>query len=289
MTTDASNLSKEVHAQLDREIGALSNRLAQIDEQLLPQLQDAVEQAERKSQESGLDTDYAKAERLQEQLIKLIDEGTNTSRHLQILRSPRELERRTNTALTLKTSIRRSTDMSTTEETTTPAVPAVPAKPKKPNAQDKGAPAIYLNDDGKFRIGMDARLKSDLVLSATGQITAEKPGASLQVFEPEEAEQLIEAFDWGYFLDRKKALIAVEADKKAKSAAEREEKARQRAEEKAAKDAAKAAAKAEADLAKQSQVNEAESKKAAAAAPSKTDQARAQREAKAAAAAATGK
>lgn len=112
---------------------------------------------------------------------------------------------------------------------------------KKPTPADQGVPAVYLNEDGKaFRIGMDARLKSDLVNSVVGAITKDSPGNSLQVFTEKDAMKILEARGWTSFLDRKRELIAADVAKKAASAEKREALARERADEKAKKDAAKA-------------------------------------------------
>lgn len=275
--TETPDLSVEIAQgeRLDADIFALTNRLDAIDHEL-EVLQDEVDAAQTKAGESGEDTDYAAAERLQERLIAKIDEGTTTSQHLLTLRSPGELERRVLKALATKQSLERLTNHMSEATTETPA------RPKKPTAADKGAPAIYLNDDGKFRIGMDARLKSDLVNSATGVITAESPGASLQVFDPAEAERIIAAFEWGHFLDRKRQILAGDAEKKAENLKIREEKARVKAEEKAARDAAKAAEKA----AKQAEAGTSTPSAGKPAVGSKAEQDRALREAKAAEAAA---
>lgn len=279
MTTEGSStlaVRDAVGVRLDREMFGVKERLATVDNLLLG-LQEKADEAERIARNSESDEDHAVRDQLQDRLNELLVESTILTMKLKELRSPSELERRVTKALANQTSLRRLLAMS---EAT--ATAEAPVKTKKPNAADKGAPAIYLNDDGKFRIGMDARFKSDLVNSATGQITTEKPGASLQVFEVAEAERLIAAFDWTQFLTRKQEILAGDQAKKAEAAKVREEKARVRAEEKAAKDAAKAAAKAT------ESANDTTDGKATTGGktPSKTDQARAQREAAAAAAAA---
>lgn len=167
--------------------------------------------------------------------------------------------------------------MSETETTTeTPKV-------KKPTPADQGVPAQYLNDDGsKFLTGMDARLKSDLIASITGEITTAEPGASKHVFDEETARSILEARDWTGFLDRKLAILETKAAKKAEAAKAREVREREQAEAKAKK----AADAAEAKAAKAAEGGgTATASGAKSGGTSKTDQARIQREAKAAAAA----
>lgn len=149
-------------------------------------------------------------------------------------------------------------------------------KPAKVTPKDQGVPAEYLNDEGTaFKIGMDARLKSDLVNSALGLITKSDPGESKHVFSEKEAVALLEKRGWTHFLDRKRDLEKEKAEKKAKAQAEREAKAKEKAEEKERKAAEK---KAAADAKKSD--SKSSSKKGGS---SKTDQLREQREAQAAA------
>jgi hypothetical protein len=151
-------------------------------------------------------------------------------------------------------------------------------KVPKQSPKDQGVPDVYLNaENGNFRIGMDARLKSDLINSILGIITTEKPGDSLHVFEEAHAMDILTARDWTGFLDRKRELSAEQATKKAARDAEKEERARVRAEEKKARDDAKAAEKAA-----KAEAGEGNSGGGGAKAPSKSDLARQQREAKAA-------
>lgn len=205
-------------------------------------------------------------------LIRAVHHGTVISQKLQVLRSPSELERRINEKLANQQSIRR---LLMSEATDTPTAPA------KPTPADQGIPAQYLSDDGKkFLTGMDARLKSDLIASITGEITDEKPGASKHVFDEATARGILTARGWTGFLDRKVALLATKAASKEKAQKEREERARLAAEEKAKKDAEKKAAD-EAKAAAGESAPAASGKTAG----SKAAQDRAQREAKAAAAA----
>jgi hypothetical protein len=211
-------------------------------------------------------------------LLRSIHAGTTLSEKLAVLRQPSELERRINEKLANQQSLRRLLMSEATETTTAP---------KKPTPADQGVPAVYLSDDGKkFRTGMDARLKSDLIASITGEITAENPGQSLSIFDEATARGILEARGWTGFLERKVALLAEKADKKAKAAEAREVREREAAEKKAAAAAEKEKAKAEAAAAKAAEGGSSSSGSGGkTGGSSKTDQARAQREAKAAAAA----
>lgn len=155
----------------------------------------------------------------------------------------------------------------------------------KETAKDQGVPEVYLSESGNFKIGMDARLKSDLVNSALGLITTEEPGAALHVFTEKEATALLEKRGWMHFLDRKREIETAKAEKKAKAAEEREVREREKAEAKAKKDAEKQAAKEAAAAAKAESGGKADGGKGGSGGLSKTEQARQQREAKAAAAA----
>lgn len=263
--TSSLNIEIAVGERLDREIFLLADKLRLLDEHLIPAAEERVSEADRRAQNSDRDEDHADRDLMQDRLVELLNQSTVASRQLQTLRSPEELQRRNKKAHINHISLRR---LKMSEETTV-------TKTKKPTAADKGAPAIYLNDDGKFRIGMDARFKSDLVNCAVGIVTPEKPGHSLQTFTPDEAEKLIAAFDWGHFLSRKKEILDATASKKVAAQAARDEAARVKAAEKAEKDAAKAAEKA---------ANVGESTPSKTGTSSKTDQARALREAAAAAA-----
>jgi hypothetical protein len=145
-------------------------------------------------------------------------------------------------------------------------------KPKKETARDQGVPEVYLNKEtGTFRIGMDARLKSDLVCAALGVESKD----ALHEFSKSEAEKLIQKRGWESHLERKREILAEKERKATERAAEREKAARERAEAKAAKDAEKKAAASE---------SKGNSTSGGGKTPSKADQARAQREEKAAAA-----
>lgn len=117
----------------------------------------------------------------------------------------------------------------------------------KETAKDQGVPDVYLSESGNFKIGMDARYKSDLINSALG---IENKGA-LMTFQPKDAEKRLAQRDWTGFLDRKREIIEEKAAKDAKRAEEKETRERERAEAKAKKAEEKAAAKAERDQAAQ--------------------------------------
>lgn len=154
----------------------------------------------------------------------------------------------------------------------------------KETAKDQGVPDVYLNEAGNFRIGMDARLKSDLVNSALGLITKEEPGASLHIFTEAEATDLLKKRDWMGFLDRKREIETAKAAKRETAAKEREERERIKAQEKAEKEAKKAEEKAAKDAAKAEAGTSSGKGNSGGGGLSKTEQARQQREAKAAAA-----
>lgn len=126
----------------------------------------------------------------------------------------------------------------------------------KETAKDQGVPKEYLNDAGNFRIGMDARLKSDLVAAA---LEIEQPEA-LHSFTVAEATKLLKTRGWMRFLDRKKEILAAKAQRAEEAAKAKEERARERAAEKEVKAKEKAEAKAAKDK-----------EKATAAASSSTD------------------
>lgn len=165
---------------------------------------------------------------------------------LQVLRSPAELERRVSVNAHMR-NVRERNIM------------------PKQTAKDQGVPEVYLAENGNFRIGMDARYKSDLVLSATGEISAEKPANSLMQFEEADAKERLAARGWTSFLDRKLEIKAQEAAKKVEAATKREQAERERAEAKAVKDAKKAQEKAERDAVAAASKLEKDAEKAAAA------------------------
>lgn len=112
----------------------------------------------------------------------------------------------------------------------------------KETAKDQGVPDAYLNaETGNFKVGMDARYKSDLVNSALG---VEGVGM-LSKFEPKDAEARLAKRGWEEFLDRKRQIIAEKEAKAAESAAAKEAAAREKADAKKAAQAERAAAKAE--------------------------------------------
>lgn len=65
----------------------------------------------------------------------------------------------------------------------------------------------YLSESGRFKPGLDARYKSDLVKSALGI----SDGENLHTYEPEDAVARLEARSWLPFLEKKKAALAAQA------------------------------------------------------------------------------
>jgi FKBP-type peptidyl-prolyl cis-trans isomerase len=109
-------------------------------------------------------------------------------------------------------------------------------KANKPTAREQGVPEVYLNKDtGTFRIGMDARLKSDLVNAALGIESKD----ALHEFSELAAVKLIKARGWESFLNRKRQIIADRERKSQERQAQKEAAARERADAKAQKDAEK--------------------------------------------------
>lgn len=172
---------------------------------------------------------------------------------IKTLESPQEFDRRMNVAERISDLRERTGTMS------------------KETARDQNVPEVYLNSEsGNFKPGMDARYKSDLVLSAIGEITKDKPGNSLQVFTKADAEKRLAQRNWMSFLENKKRIVAEKAEKAEKAKAAREQQQREKAEAKKAAAEQKKAEKAEAAKAEKKNGN----------GNSKADQDRAQREAK---------
>ena len=88
-------------------------------------------------------------------------------------------------------------------KTAAKARPNAKAKPaaKKPTARDLGVPDAYVSANGKFRPGMDARYKSDLILRALDQPA---PNALVKFTQAEAIKLLAKFPQWKPFLDRKK-------------------------------------------------------------------------------------
>lgn len=174
-----------------------------------------------------------------------IDSIHNIKQRIVRLNSPMELQERMQKTERI-TALRRRTTMA------------------KETAKDQGVPKEYLNDEGNFRIGMDARLKSDLVNAALDLPAPE----ALATFTKADAVKLLKARNWMSFLDRKKEIIEAKEKRAAEAAKVKEEKARERAAEKEKKAEEKAEAKAKADAEKKEAVDK---KAAAAAAKDKTE------------------
>jgi hypothetical protein len=266
-----------VQEGIDNEIATLRLRQQESDDRAW-QLQEEVDAASAKFDETGHADDQARYNNLHRALMRAINNGTAISEKIKELRHPSTFEKRVQERIDNQRSIKRlkgATQMA------------------KETAKDQGVPEVYLNEEtGTFRIGMDARLKSDLVNSALGLITKDDPGDSLMIFDEKEAVELLEKREWTGFLDRKREIVETKAARKAENEAKREEAARERAEAKAAKEAEKEAErqrkaeeKAAADAAKaeKAAASKASTKASTSKGTSKTDQLRAQREAQAAA------
>lgn len=112
-----------------------------------------------------------------------------------------------------------------------------PAKPKKATAADLGVPKVYLSDKGSFKVGMDARLKSDLILAILEQPA---PGAAHK-WTKADAEAMFAKFPhWQGFLERKTAILAASAAKVAEKQAQKAEREKAKAEAKKTAATAKA-------------------------------------------------
>lgn len=83
---------------------------------------------------------------------------------------------------------------------------------RKPRAEDHGVPAAYLGPNGRFRPGMDARLKSDLIATVLGLDTSK----ALATFTKPKAKAMLTARGWDGFLARKREILAA-AEAKAKA------------------------------------------------------------------------
>jgi hypothetical protein len=73
--------------------------------------------------------------------------------------------------------------------------PVVEAKPKKVTAADQGVPAVYLGENGNFRPGYDAKMKSDLITAVLGS-------GVLHVFTEKEALSILESRGWVPMLEK---------------------------------------------------------------------------------------
>jgi len=229
--TDAQMV--KIEQELHDEIETVERKLADIDRRTGP-LQDDVYEAENQAEKSGKQEDQARATRMHDRLIDLIQAGTNTSLRLQILRQPEELERRIMQASSTWERIGKMTETQTEK------------KPPKPTAKDQGFPDYYLSDNGNFYPGGDARAKSDLIACVLGIDSKD----SIYKGTAAEAQKLIDVRGWGDFLERKRGIVEDKAEKAATRAAEKQAAAEERAAQKKADAEAKAAAKADRDAAK---------------------------------------
>lgn len=245
---EGSALLTSVEERLEREIEQERNLLQRANDRLVNVERETEELAERekaawqkyeatgesdedlRQEWESLADDHSRSVRVMQQTLDAI---TKYEREILMLQQPEELERRKLVSAKMAGIRREYTIMAEdgTEKTVT----------KKPTARDRGVPDVYLNDAGNFKIGMDARYKSDLVNAALG-IENE---AALMSFEPADAEKRLAEREWTSFLDRKKEIIAEKEAKAQERATAREQAARERAEAKAEAKAAKDAEKAE--------------------------------------------
>lgn len=141
----------------------------------------------RKDKEPPADAS-SECDRYGEQIVTILGTQKNLLRRIALLSSPEELERR----------------LQDTQVTASgaPRIPRASAGPKL-SARDRGVPDVYLGDTGNFRPGMDARYKSDLILSALGLPAPD----ALETYDPADAVTRIEERGWTAFLDRKREKI----------------------------------------------------------------------------------
>lgn len=251
-------------AEIEDEVAELLAKTADLKVQL-PELTQAKDEAwdAFRGPDPGASLDESAGQRYEQAFTRemsVLDAIKKNERRIKELRSPDEFDSRMEQHINAKGGIRKMTEQAT--------------KPKKQTARDRGVPEVYLNEEtGNFKVGADARYKSDLVTSALEQ----EDDSRLMTFDPKDAVKRLQERGWMTFLDRKKEILAEKQAKAEARAKEREEAARVKAEEKAAKEKEKAEAKAKADAEKQDSGSKSKS------GSSKTDQMRQQREAQAAA------
>ena len=131
-----------------------------------------------------LDEDSPLLEKLSGQVLAMLNQQQNLREKVTRLSTPSEAERRLQDGQS---------------RTVTDGSPKTPREPRL-SARDRGVPDIYLGENGNFRPGMDARYKSDLILSALG---LPAPDAKM-AFDPADAVARIEERGWTHFLDRKR-------------------------------------------------------------------------------------
>lgn len=216
--------------RLEREIEGLVEDLAIIDAST-PALQDRANAAQGKADKLKAKVaaaDKREVELSHRSLVRHLDRGTALSERLQLLRSEGELDRRVAAKLATTERIGKLTDA------------VKDKKPTKATAKSQGFPEVYLAENGNFKPGYDARAKSDLINAVLGI----DDGKALHKFSVALAQKLIDARDWGSFLERKQAIVEEKAAAKAKKAEEKAEAEKVKAAEKAAKGTASTAAPA---------------------------------------------
>lgn len=179
--TDVAGATAE---RLESEIAALRAEHEAMDEQLFS-IQDAYDVEWAKV---PLDQDSPALDKYHGQLLEIFGAQKNLRQRIEVLSSPSELDRRLQDAT--------FTSDGTLKQARTPAEP-------KASARDRGVPDVYLGETGNFRPGMDARYKSDLILSALGLPAPD----ALQTYDPADALTRIEERGWQAFLDKKRAKV----------------------------------------------------------------------------------
>jgi hypothetical protein len=192
-------------AKLQEEIERCTADLAVCDDALLS-LEDRYQRAARKADgPTATDADRREDDLAHAALVRMQGRGLAFSERLQILRSPDELERRINRWLVKNERIEKLT--ATVKKNA----------PVKVSAKDQGVPEVYLTEKGTFKIGMDARCKSDCVNAILG---LPSPDALFQL-SPQLAQKIVDARGWGFYVERRRAIEDEKAKKAAKKAAEK--------------------------------------------------------------------
>jgi hypothetical protein len=231
--SQGAQLAERVMAEIEEEVAEIKARTQELKAQL-PDLQRAKDAAwdeyagpdapEEEDKEAGRRYEIA-----YKQQFSVTDAIKKNGKAIEKLRSPDEFDRRMELAINQRGGIKRMTEEN--------------AKPKKATARDRGVPEEYLNaETGNFKVGADARYKSDLVSSALGL----EDSSRLVDFDAKDAESRLQERGWMSFLDRKREIIKEKEAKAEARAKEKEEAARLKAEEKEKAATEKANAKAQA-------------------------------------------
>jgi hypothetical protein len=192
--SQGAQLAERVMAEIEEEVAEIKARTQELKAQL-PDLQRAKDAAwdeyagpdapEEEDKEAGRRYEIA-----YKQQFSVTDAIKKNGKAIEKLRSPDEFDRRMELAINQRGGIKRMTEEN--------------AKPKKATARDRGVPEEYLNaETGNFKVGADARYKSDLVSSALGL----EDSSRLVDFDAKDAESRLQERGWMSFLDRKREII----------------------------------------------------------------------------------